>query len=224
MFYEYADRILRLAEESVTVVQDTETARGRLQIGSLEATALSDLPELISAYHSNYPNVTLSISTDLNDVFLNRVLNRTLDGAFVTTPGPHPELNEIFIKREELVLVGGINQQKESAMQVLREAPLITFPEGSVFRRRLELLLASHKIDYGNRLTFFNSLGAMIVNIVSGLGYGYLPKSIIDPYIDRNVMREYTLHDPYSSLDIVFIYRRDHQMNPAFRYFVDMLK
>lgn len=223
LFYDYASRILKLTDESVMAVQDQDTARGHLAFGSLEAIALRDLPDLFSSYHKSYPEVTLSLATDMNDVFLDQVLDRTLDGAFIQSPGKHPNLNEIFIKKEELVLVGGIGQHKITAFDILKEAPIITFPQGSIFRRRLEQLMASIEISYGGSFTILNSLAAMIVNIISGLGYGYLPKSIVNPYIDQGIMQEFPLDDPYSELDIVFIYRKDHLMDAAFRYFIDML-
>jgi len=223
LFYDYASRILKLTDESVMAVQDQDTARGHLTFGSLEAIALRDLPELFSSYHKNYPEVTLTLTTDMNDVFPVQVLNRTLDGAFIQSPGKHPDLNEIFIKKEELVLVGGIRQHHMTAFDILKEAPIITFPQGSIFRHRLEQLMASLALSYSGGFTILNSLAAMIVNIISGLGYGYLPRSIINPYIDQGIMQEFPLADPYSELDIVFIYRKDHLMDAAFRYFIDML-
>lgn len=222
-FYTYADQILKLTDESVQTVRDDKRARGPLHIGSLEATALGDLPELFSAYHRSCPEVSLSLVTEMNDSLLDKVLSHKLDGAFVSSPGEHPALNAVFLKKEELILVGGADMQWEKAMDILREAPLITFPPDSIFRRRFELLLSSHNCSYGNRLTILNSLAAMILNIVSGLGYGYLPRSIVDPYIEKGLMKTFALDDPYAFLDIVFIYRRDHVMSPAMKYFVEML-
>ena len=223
VFYDYAVRLLRLSEEAVTVMLDMEHARGKLTLGSLEATALGDLPELLSAYHKQYPDVALSLQTDMNDVFLPQVLSRKLDGAFVSGPVAHPELEERYFKSEELILVGSAEARAESADSILAQAPLITFPEGSVFRRRLELLLSSKSLPYMDRLTVLNSLGAMVTNICAGIGCGYLPRSIVQMYIDRGVMAEYALDDPFSSLDVVFIYRKDHIQDAAFRHFLSML-
>ena len=223
-FYAYADRILKLTEESVSAVRDDGRVSGPLHLGSLEATALGVLPELFSEYHRKYPDVLLSLVTEMNDALLEKVLNHRLDGAFVSSPGEHPALNEVFLKKEELILVGGEDAQWENAEAILREAPLITFPPDSIFRNRFELLLSSYGISYGNRMTILNSRAAMILNIISGLGYGYLPRSIVQPYIEKGVMKAYELEDPYAMLDIVFIYRKDHVMNPAIRYFIEMLK
>ena len=94
VFCDYSRRILELTKEAVKAVRDTEHARGKLTLGSLEATALGDLPDLLASYHKQYPDVSLSLQTDMNDVFLEQVLKRKLDGAFVAGPVAHPELAE----------------------------------------------------------------------------------------------------------------------------------
>lgn len=220
LFYEYADNILRLTKEASSAMSDMDIARGDLRIGSIEATALRDLPELIRYYHSNYPEVRLSMKTDMNDVFPGLVLGHKLDGAFIVGPYEHPELENHYFKSDELVLVGSIYDESCSAEEILYEKSLITFPEGSAFRQRMELLLASRSIAYSDRLTVFNSLGAMLANIVAGLGFGYLPKSVVSSYIERGLISEHYIDDPYSDLKIVFIHRKDRIMDAAFRYFV----
>jgi hypothetical protein len=42
----------------------------------------------------------LSLVTEMNDTILDMVLNRKLDGGFISSPGEHPSLNEVFLKKE----------------------------------------------------------------------------------------------------------------------------
>ena len=189
-------------------------------IGTIEATAFTELPSLLLGYRRENPDVQLSLKVDLNDVFLKPVMERALDGAFIAGPVIHPELTSIRLKQERLVLVGSRMEAALSADQILTEAPLITFPEGSVFRRRLELLLASEKLSFLDRLTCVNSLGAMIATISAGVGYGYLPLSIVEPYVREGLVSIYPFEDPYSEYDVVFAYRRDHIMDAAFKNFI----
>jgi DNA-binding transcriptional LysR family regulator len=97
-------------------------------------------------------------------------------------------------------------------------------PKRAAFPRRLELLLSSRSLPYGDRLTVLNSLGAMIANICAGIGCGYLPRSIVESYIEKGLMVEYPLDNPFSKLDVVFIYRKDHVQDAAFRYFLEQIK
>ena len=221
VLYEYAQRVLKLSDEAVTVMRDMDHARGKLALGSLEAIALIDLPQLLAAYHKQCPDVSLSLQTDMNDVFLSRVLSGKLDGAFVCGPVNHPSLSELFFKHDELILVGSSEGQAED---VLSGSPLITFPEGSAFRRHLELLLSSRSLPYTDNLIVLNSLGAMIAGICAGIGCGYLPRSVTQSYIEKGIMKEYPLEDPFSPLDFIFIYRKDRIMDAAFRTLLDSIR
>ena len=226
LFYEYANRILNMSEEAMTAMRDMDHARGSLMIGSIEATALGDLPGLFAEYHRDYPDVKLSLTTDMNDVFVDKVLNREIDGAFVAESPERKELNELFIRKDKLVFVTSTQEEISDIWELLKAAPVITFPEGSIFRRRLELLLASHGIISPSQMIILNSLGAQMVNITSGLGVGYLPESIIGPYVAQGLMKRHTLEDAdlFSKLDITFIYRKDHIMDAAFRYFLEKVE
>ncbi len=226
LFYEYANRILNMSEEAMTAMRDMDHARGSLMIGSIEATALGDLPSLFAEYHRDYPDVKLSLTTDMNDVFVDKVLNREIDGAFVAESPERKELNELFIRKDKLVFVTSTQEVSSDIWDLLKTAPVITFPEGSIFRRRLELLLASQGILSPSQMIILNSLGAQMVNITSGLGVGYLPESLIGPYVGQGLMKRHTLEtaDPFSELDITFIYRKDHIMDAAFRYFLEKVE
>ena len=226
LFYEYANRILNMSEEAMTAMRDMDHARGSLMIGSIEATALGDLPSLFAEYHQDYPDVKLSLTTDMNDVFVDKVLNREIDGAFVAESPERKELNELFIRKDKLVFVTSTQEENSDIWELLKAAPVITFPEGSIFRRRLELLLASHGIISPSQMIILNSLGAQLVNITSGLGVGYLPESIIGPYVAQGLMKRHTLEDAdlFSELNITFIYRKDHIMDAAFRYFLEKVE
>lgn len=72
LFYDYAVRLLKLSDDAVSVIQNMDHPQGRLHIGSIEATALGDLPPLLSAYHRANPDVQLSVQTELNEFFLPR--------------------------------------------------------------------------------------------------------------------------------------------------------
>lgn len=224
VLYDYALKILNLADEAVIAVKNDDKARGKLSLGSIEATASQDLPKLLYDYHMKYPNVKLSVKTELNDVFRELVRSYELDGAFIAGPVDAPELSQIPFKTEEMALAAGGNWEDAPADEILRDAPLITFPEGSVFRYKLEQILWSKGFSYLDRLTVINSLGTMTANICAGTGCGFLPRSIIAPFLKQGMMKEFRVDSEFAELNIVFIYRKDHVMDMAFRSFLDMIK
>ena len=224
VFYNYSVKMLRLSDETITAIKNMDEARGQLLIGSIEATVMDDLPALLSEYHNHYPDVKLTIYTDLNDPLIDKVLDRSLDGAFVAGPVSDPEIEEIHFNEKHLSLLGSSSSAEISAASILTDGSLITFTPGSEFRHRFEMLLSSRSVSYLHRLHTMNSLSANILNICAGIGYGYLPRSVAAPYIEQGLMKEYPLDDPYAELEVVFIYRKDRIMDAAFRYFLDSIR
>src|SRR5512145_1194506 len=54
----YADRLLRLADEAVSELR-TGKPKGVFRLGSLESTAASRLPPILSRFHALYPEVVV---------------------------------------------------------------------------------------------------------------------------------------------------------------------
>ena len=100
----YADRLLRLAEEAVSEMR-TGKPRGVFRLGSLESTAGSRLPALLSRYHSMFPQVIVELTTGTTGALIKRLTNFEIEAAFVSEPfcAPHLEARPVF--EEELVLV-----------------------------------------------------------------------------------------------------------------------
>ena len=62
VFYEYAERMKNLRDESLMAVADhSGTPRGTLRVGANEATCLYVLPEVFAEYCRRYPPVQISI-------------------------------------------------------------------------------------------------------------------------------------------------------------------
>src|SRR5579872_5846272 len=75
---DYAERLIQLSDEARDVVAGT-TPRGVLRLGSLESTAASRLPPLLSDFHRRYPEVRLELVTGTNDALVTQLLERRLD-------------------------------------------------------------------------------------------------------------------------------------------------
>ena len=73
-------------------MEEDETARGHLRIGSLSSIAETRLPRLLTAFHKENPEVALSVTTGITDELLAGVLDRKLDGAFIAGSARHPDL------------------------------------------------------------------------------------------------------------------------------------
>ena len=85
IFLDYVEQLLRLAEQAHHAVRG-DTPRGVLRIGTLESTAASRLPPLLSHYHEKYPAVRVELAT-----------NTTLLWSHITPLGS-PVLPEVYTR------------------------------------------------------------------------------------------------------------------------------
>jgi DNA-binding transcriptional LysR family regulator len=87
----YADRLLRLADETVSEMR-TGKPKGVFRLGALESTAGSRLAPILSRYHSVYPDVVVELATGTTGALVTRVVNFELEAAFVAEPFTAPSL------------------------------------------------------------------------------------------------------------------------------------
>src|SRR5699024_4914896 len=99
----YTEKILFMMEEMEKSFQDTNKPLGTIEIGTVET--VTDLPNILSNYHRNYPNVNLSLITGVTKNLISQILTRKLDGAFVAGFDGHPEIEQKEVFQEELVLI-----------------------------------------------------------------------------------------------------------------------
>src|SRR5262249_47178402 len=133
----YADRLLRLAEEAVSEMR-TGKPRGAFRLGSLESTAGSRLPTILSRYHTLYPDGVVELATGTAGALVTRVMQFELEAAFVSEPFTAPSLEARPAFEEQLVLVtskamGGVRKPDD-----IGRSTLIAFSQGCSYRKRIE--------------------------------------------------------------------------------------
>src|SRR6202035_1112665 len=87
----YADRLLRLADETVSEMRNGKP-KGVFLLGALESTDGSRPGSIVSRYHSVYPVVVVELATGTTGALVPRVVNFELEAAFVAEPFTAPSL------------------------------------------------------------------------------------------------------------------------------------
>ena len=141
----YADRLLRLADETVSEMR-TGKPRGVFRVGSIESTAGSRLAPILSRYHSVYPDVVVELATGTTGALVTRVVKFELEAAFVSEPFTAPSLQARHVFEERLVLVTSRAICKVSGPADLGRSTLIAFAQGCSYRRRTEEWLGSANV------------------------------------------------------------------------------
>jgi DNA-binding transcriptional LysR family regulator len=182
----YADRLVQLSEEARAAVSGT-TPRGLLKLGTLESTAASRLPGLLTDFHLQYPDVGLELTTGTNDFLVQAVAGRRLDAAFVAEP-PATILAHMPVFRERLAVISSPDHPPIRRPQDIKNASLIAFPDGCAYRRVLQRWLGPD-VFLTKRILELGSYHAIIACVASGTGIAMVPESVLDTMPQTPVRR-----------------------------------
>jgi DNA-binding transcriptional LysR family regulator len=186
----YADRLIQLSEEARSVVSGAKP-QGLLRLGTLESTAASRLPQLLTDFHRLYPDVRLELSTGTNDLLMQALADRRLDAAFTAeapTQSLVQSLANVPVFRERLVVVSGLDHPPIRRAGDVKDASLIAFPDGCAYRRVLQRWLGVDSLA-GKRTLELASYHAIVACVASGTGIALVPESVLDTMPQAHVQR-----------------------------------
>ena len=178
LFLTYADRILDAAAEARGAIAD-EMPRGTLRIGTLESTAASRLPPLLSRYHVKYPAVRGELKTGTADAMRDALLAREVDAIFIADCIVERDVEAMPAFEEELTLIAPLSLGTIRQPRDVRDATVIAFPKGCAYRRRLQAWLASGGV-IASRTLELSSYHAIVACVAAGAGIALVPRSVLD--------------------------------------------
>jgi LysR family transcriptional regulator, cell division regulator len=222
MLLTYTKKIFDLIDETKNMMNDDQTPKGPLIIGSMETTAAVRLPAIFSKYLKDYPDVDLTLKTGSTEENIHGVLQYELDGAFVAGPIEHPELIQKEVFEEELVLVTDTIHPPISSIKDIQTRTLLVFRTGCSYRERLEQWF-HHERVIPKKIMEFGTMDAIIGCVSAGLGISMVPQSVVAKQIQEGTLRKHSLPKPFGKVKTVFIYRKDKYVPSPLLKFLYML-
>ncbi|WP_342554339.1 LysR family transcriptional regulator [Paenibacillus sp. FSL R7-0652] len=215
----YADRILELLNEAEQAAQDGSPPAGNLRLGSIETAASRFLTPLLAEYCACYPKVHYSLVTGGTHELNQKVIEHELHGALVYGPVHHAKLNYIKMYSDELVL---IVKPGEHDMSVLLSRPMLFFEVGCSHRAQAEDFLKTQGVHSLNVMEY-GTLATIIDGVTAGLGVSLLPRSSVVQAASRGEVEIVSLPDPYSRLEVGFVYARGEHSSNALQALVEIM-
>ncbi|WP_437883569.1 LysR substrate-binding domain-containing protein [Pseudomonas sp. LRF_L74] len=183
-FLEYSRRIRALADEAIQAMHPEEP-RGTLRLGSMESTAASRLPAVLSRFHRALPQVGLSIVTGTSQSLIDRLLLGDIDCALVAIAAEKgAAVGDVLLA---LGLEGALAYEEELLLLTppgvmisdMGSLSLAAFAKGCTYR-----LLAQNFLDarYGGRALTTHEVGsyhAMMACVAAGQSVCVLPRSLL---------------------------------------------
>jgi DNA-binding transcriptional LysR family regulator len=220
----YAEQILHLADQAKKALTAAETPRGPLRIGSMETTAAVHLPALLARFHHDFPDVDLILRTGPTEELLRLVLDYELDGAFVTGPVHHPELDQTAMLAETLAFISSHPLDDDAHPDIPRT--LLVFRSGCSYRARLEHLVRKRGWLPVKTLEF-GTLEAILGCVEAGMGISLVPLSVVHHYQSREKHQKLWVQPLASEegrVETLFVQRRDAVITPALSHFLALGK
>jgi DNA-binding transcriptional LysR family regulator len=218
---QYSKQIDHLMQEAKKDIKKFNQVSGSLKIGCIETTMAFKVPDILSRFTEAYPDVDLEFKSEMRSDLISDVINYKLDAAFVSAPINSPELEQLHIKEEQLVILAPAQGPELKELLATQPLKIIVFDQGCVFRARLEAWLnAKGIIQY--KSIVLNSLEGIINFVEAGLGISILPAELIEQYYAGRKLKTHTLNKELGTMSTVLIYRKNVPQSRALKAFVEM--
>lgn len=206
----FADRMLRLSDEAQAALKGN-TPQGVLRIGSLESTAATRLPPILSRFHLRYPAVRLEMLTGTSAALVNKVLGEEVEAAFVAEPFSTADLEMELAFTEELVLITPKSYPRSiKSPKDLGPSTILAFTTGCSYRRRLEAWLGRSNV-VPERVMEYGSYHAIVACTAGGSGIAVVPRSVLRTVGAEEQVTVHRLPVNVASAKTMLIWRKEHQ-------------
>ncbi|MGB2677603.1 MAG: LysR substrate-binding domain-containing protein [Candidatus Acidiferrum sp.] len=227
VLFEFAERLLRLRDESVQVVADRgNVVQGPVAFGANEATCLYLLPDILAEFQRRYPLVQISIYRNFSHKILQRLEEGSLDLGIVTLPLKSPNLKIHTINRDRLrFMVSAKNpmaQRSHVTLEEVASSPLI-FPKTGFTRQVLDKLFR----PYRSRLRIameLPSIGMIKTFVAADVGISIISESFARDQVKSGEVKLLNVEGFDLYRELALVYRRDRSLPRAVQALIAMIR
>ena len=128
--YHKAKQILQLMDITIKEVKDiNDGLAGKLSIGTVSAAGATFLPQLISSFHSKFPNVSFEIIDEDTSSIIELLSKGLIDVGIIRTPYNTEGFEVINLPEEPMIVASKIDywDKKKTIISLkdLNELPLV---------------------------------------------------------------------------------------------------
>jgi LysR family transcriptional regulator, low CO2-responsive transcriptional regulator len=227
VLFDYAERLLRLRDESVQIVADRgSVVQGPVMFGANEATCLYLLPDILSEFKRRYPLVHISIYRNFSHKILQRLEDGSLDLGIVTLPLKSPNLKMHVINRDRLRFMvstkNALSQRSHVTLEEIASAPLL-FPRTGYTRQVLDKLFR----PYRSRLQIameLPSIGMIKTFVAADVGISIISESFARDQVKTGEVKLLTVEGVDLWRELALVYRRDRSLPRAVQALINMIR
>lgn len=227
VLFEYAERLLRLRDESVQVVADRgNVVQGPVVFGANEATCLYLLPEIFAEFQRKYPLVHISIYRNFSHKILQRIEDGTIDVGIVTLPIKALNTKVHHIYRDRLRFMVSTRNPLASRTKITLEEvaaqPLI-FPRTGFTRQVLDKLFRPYRSRL--RITMeLPSIGMIKRFVAADAGVSFISESFASDQVKAGEVKLLNVEGVDLWRELGLVYRRDRSLPRAAQSLISIIR
>ncbi len=227
VLFEFAERLLRLRDESMQVVADRgSVVQGPVTFGANEATCLYLLPDILAEFQRRYPLVHISIYRNFSHKILQRLEDGSLDLGIVTLPVKSPNLKMHIINRDRLRFFvsskNSLAQRSHVTLDEVAAAPLI-FPKTGYTRQVLDKLFRPHRSRIRVSMEL-PSIGMIKTFVAADVGISIISESFARDQVKSGEVKLLNVEGVDLYRELALVYRRDRSLPRAVQSLIAMIR
>jgi DNA-binding transcriptional LysR family regulator len=227
-FMKYADEIVAAASNAVAELTAASAPSGELRIGILESVCTVCLPQLLSSYHTRYPEVSTIIRIGTFDELALLLNTNTIDILWTfDKPMDIPEWVKAFYYDSEISVVCAPTHRLAACEAVTVSdiaSETFIFTENKCSYRRI---FEDHMRGLGYQPRVFLEIGNtdIIKKFAEAeLGLAVLPRFTIDEELACGKLSALPLTDYSLHMQVQLFYHRSKWLSPALQEFLKLVK
>ena len=227
VLFEYAERLLRLRDESVQAVADrSDRVQGPVVFGANEATCLYLLPDIFAEFQRRYPSVQISIYRNFSHKILQRLEDGSIDVGIVTLPVKSPNLRVHPVFRDRLMVMvhpkNPLAGRSRVPLAQVAEQPLI-FPKTGYTRQVLDKLFRPYRSRIHVTMEL-PSVGMIKRFVAANAGVSFISERFARDYVKAGEVKLLSLDGVDLWRELGLVYRRDRSLPRAAQALISLIR
>lgn len=203
-----ANEVISAFEEFEEQAYNT-SAKPLLKIGSSLTIGKQKMPRLLRLLKEKYPNVNIQVSINQTSIIESKILNGTLDFAFIQGKPSDPNIKSKLVDCNTLIAVCGkkFDIPENITLKELCNYDLLLREDESVSREFLDHIFALENITV-NPVMESISNQALISAAVQNLGITVLPEALLKRQLENGGLRKITVCDYEFTRNSYLVYHK----------------
>ena len=227
VLFEYAEKMLRLRDESVQVVADRgNVVQGPVVFGANEATCLYVMPDIFAEFQRRFPLVRISIYRNFSHKILQRVEDGSIDVGIVTLPTKSPNLKVHHIHRDRLRFMvstrNPLAQRSKLTLEEVASQPLI-FPRTGFTRQVLDKLFRPYRSRIHVTMEL-PSIGMIKRFVGADVGVSFISESFARDQVKAGEVKLLNVEGVDLFRELGLVYRRDRSLPRAAQALIALIR